>query len=128
MPSIKNITGLYDNRMQEEQILTLDLPTDTNENILTPREIEYLALAALGFKNLQIAEILVVTQSTVKKMLESIFSKLNAKDRTHAVTICFLHELLSGSYLCKFYICAFKIFIVRQKFSAYVLIWFIAFI
>lgn len=72
MPSIKNITGLYDNRMQEEQILTLDLPTDTNENILTPREIEYLALAALGFKNLQIAEILVVTQSTVKKMLESI--------------------------------------------------------
>ena len=73
MPSIKNITGLYDNRMQEEQILTLDLPTDTNENILTPREIEYLALAALGFKNLQIAEILVVTQSTVKKMLESIF-------------------------------------------------------
>ena len=96
MPSIKNITGLYDNRMQEEQILTLDLPTDTNENILTPREIEYLALAALGFKNLQIAEILVVTQSTVKKMLESIFSKLNAKDRTHAVTICFLHELLSG--------------------------------
>lgn len=80
MPSIKNITGLYDNRMQEEQILTLDLPTDTNENILTPREIEYLALAALGFKNLQIAEILVVTQSTVKKMLESIFSKLNAKD------------------------------------------------
>ncbi len=86
MPSIKNITGLYDNRMQEEQILTLDLPTDTNENILTPREIEYLALAALGFKNLQIAEILVVTQSTVKKMLESIFSKLNAKDRTHAVT------------------------------------------
>lgn len=82
MPSIKNITGLYDNRMQEEQILTLDLPTDTNENILTPREIEYLALAALGFKNLQIAEILVVTQSTVKKMLESIFSKLNAKDRT----------------------------------------------
>ena len=99
MPSIKNITGLYDNRMQEEQILTLDLPTDTNENILTPREIEYLALAALGFKNLQIAEILVVTQSTVKKMLESIFSKLNAKDRTHPVTICFLHELLSGSYL-----------------------------
>lgn len=99
MPSIKNITGLYDNRMQEEKILILDLPTDTNENILTPREIEYLALAALGFKNLQIAEILVVTQSTVKKMLESIFSKLNAKDRTHAVTICFLHELLSGSYL-----------------------------
>ena len=99
MPSIKNITGLYDNRMQEEQILTLDLPTDTNENILTPREIEYLALAALGFKNLQIAEILVVTQSTVKKMLESIFSKLNSKERTHAVTICYLHELLSGSYL-----------------------------
>lgn len=95
MPSIKNITGLYDNRMQEEKIITLKMPA----NILTPREIEYLALAALGFKNLQIAEILVVTQSTVKKMLESIFSKLNAKDRTHAVTICFLHELLSGSYL-----------------------------
>ena len=52
-----------------------------NENInktthnLTQREIEYLALVALGLSNNKIAEKLFVTTSTVKKTLENIFRK-----------------------------------------------------
>ena len=43
---------------------------------LTAREIEYISLAAIGFKNIEIADILSVTNSTVKKTLETVFSKL----------------------------------------------------
>lgn len=64
-------------------------------NILTQREIEYLTLAATGHKNREIAEILTVTVSTVKKTFESIFRKINAKDRTHAVAISFAHKILT---------------------------------
>ncbi len=65
------------------------------KTILTKREIEYLSLVALGYKNLQIAKILSVSRSTVKKTLENIFFKLKAKDRANAVTIAFIHEILS---------------------------------
>jgi len=66
---------------------------------LTIRELEYLSLAALGNKNIEIAKILSVTQSTVKKTFESVFLKLRAKDRTHAVTIAFLHQILNSKVL-----------------------------
>lgn len=64
-------------------------------SILTKREIEYLTLAATGHKNREIAGILAVTLSTVKKTFENIFRKLNAKDRTHAVTVAFIHKILT---------------------------------
>ncbi len=67
--------------------------------VLTIRELEYLSLAALGNKNIEIAKILSVTQSTVKKTFESVFLKLRAKDRTHAVTIAFLHQILNSKVL-----------------------------
>lgn len=65
------------------------------KSILTERGIEYLSLVALGNKNKEIAVILSVSNSTVKKSLESIFLKLNAKDRAHAVTIGFVHNILT---------------------------------
>lgn len=64
-------------------------------SILTKREIEYLTLAATGHKNREIAGILTVTVSTVKKTFEVIFRKFKAKDRTHAVTIAFIHEIIT---------------------------------
>ncbi len=67
--------------------------------LLTNREIEYLSLAALGYKNTLIAEILTVTRSTAKKTFETIFRKLQARDRTHAVTIAFIHKILSVEVL-----------------------------
>ncbi len=49
--------------------------------VLTSREIEYLSLIALGYKNNDIAKILSVTTSTVRKTVESIFRKSKAKTR-----------------------------------------------
>ena len=63
--------------------------------ILTAREIEYLSLAALGFKNFEIADLLSVTNSTVKKTLEHIFEKLNALNRTNAVAIALVHKIIT---------------------------------
>ena len=69
------------------------------KKLLTNREIEFLCLVALGYKNNVIAKNLFVTKSTVKKTLENIFKKLNAKDRANAVTIAFIHNLITAEIL-----------------------------
>ena len=53
---------------------------------LTPRELEILMRIAEGRGNKEIGEILTLSENTVKNHVKSILSKLNAKDRTHAVT------------------------------------------
>jgi len=57
------------------------------EDELTAREIEVLRLVGLGNANKEIAALLSITEETVKFHLKNILSKLNAKDRAHAVTI-----------------------------------------
>jgi DNA-binding NarL/FixJ family response regulator len=54
---------------------------------LTPREIEVLSLVAQGFGNKEIAAKLGPSVGTVKIHVQNILAKLNATDRTHAVTI-----------------------------------------
>lgn len=83
-----------------------DLLTGTkifrNKSILTNREMEYLSMVALGYKNNAIAKRLFVTNSTVKKTLENIYKKLNAKDRANAIAIAFSHKILSLELLHSF--------------------------
>lgn len=52
--------------------------------LLSPRELEVVALLARGHTNREIAEMLVVTPSTVKIHVEHILSKLGVSDRTQA--------------------------------------------
>lgn len=54
---------------------------------LTLREIEVLQRVAKGLGNKEIAEEVGRSPETVKAQLESIFRKLDAKDRAHAVAI-----------------------------------------
>ena len=54
---------------------------------LTPREVEVLTLVAGGLANKEIASKLGTADGTVKIHVQNILSKLNASDRTHAVTI-----------------------------------------
>lgn len=53
---------------------------------LTERELEIVQWIARGRANKEIGEILTLSENTVKNHVKSILSKLNAKDRTHAVT------------------------------------------
>jgi DNA-binding NarL/FixJ family response regulator len=54
---------------------------------LTPREVEVLGLVARGLGNKEVSDVLGTAPGTVKAHVQSILSKLGAKDRTHAVTI-----------------------------------------
>jgi DNA-binding NarL/FixJ family response regulator len=57
------------------------------DNELTPREIEVLRHVAAGNANKMVADNLGISEETVKAHVRSILSKLDANDRTHAVTI-----------------------------------------
>jgi DNA-binding NarL/FixJ family response regulator len=54
---------------------------------LTARELEVLGHVARGLGNKEIAGAIFRSPDTVKAHLESIFQKLGARDRAHAVTI-----------------------------------------
>ena len=55
-------------------------------NALTPRELEVLRLLAQGLSNKTMAARLFVTERTVKFHVSSILGKLNAENRTEAVS------------------------------------------
>lgn len=57
------------------------------EDALSERELDVLRGVARGRSNKIIAAELAISEHTVKNHLKSILSKLNADDRTHAVTI-----------------------------------------
>jgi DNA-binding NarL/FixJ family response regulator len=57
------------------------------EVALTPREIEVLTLVARGLGNKEVGDTLGTASGTVKAHVQSILSKLGAKDRTNAVAI-----------------------------------------
>jgi two-component system NarL family response regulator len=48
---------------------------------LTPRESEIVRYVASGLRNIEVAERLVITESTVKTHLNNIFQKLGVRDR-----------------------------------------------
>jgi DNA-binding NarL/FixJ family response regulator len=57
------------------------------DDVLSAREIEILRGVARGRPNKIIAAELAISENTVKNHIKSILSKLDADDRTHAVTI-----------------------------------------
>ncbi len=61
---------------------------------LTRREMEVLELIREGNKNKQIAAKLSISETTVNFHIKNIVDKLQAKDRTHAVTIALRRGLL----------------------------------
>ena len=68
----------------------VDSPTDQSPEAevsrLTAREREVLALLGLGNRDREIADQLVVAESTVKKHVRHILRKLGARNRTEAVS------------------------------------------
>ena len=61
---------------------------------ITEREQEILALMVEGLSNADIAERLIVSQSTVKFHVSNILSKLGVASRTEAVALALKHNLV----------------------------------
>lgn len=72
-------------RIPEE--VASELAAHAADDSLTPREIDVLKQVAGGCSNKVVADRLFISEDTVKGHVRNILSKLNANDRTHAVTI-----------------------------------------
>lgn len=67
--------------------MAAELAEHTTDEELTVRELEILRLISDGHANKQIADRLGIGEATVKSHVTNILEKLQANDRTHAVTI-----------------------------------------
>jgi DNA-binding NarL/FixJ family response regulator len=67
--------------------IAAEIAEHATDDSLTPREIDVLRLIAAGNANKEIAARLSLTEETVKGHVKNILAKLDANDRTHAVTI-----------------------------------------
>nr|PZN33456.1 MAG: DNA-binding response regulator [Chloroflexota bacterium] len=61
---------------------------------LTPREREVISLIGEGLRNREIAARLVISESTVRHHLTSIFGKLGVDDRTELLIYAYRHRLI----------------------------------
>ncbi|MFP4844336.1 response regulator transcription factor [Winogradskyella sp. PE311] len=82
--------GLFINKKIQKKTALPSSEIDLNkieELGLSKREYEVLKEVALGLSNLEIAEKLFVSESTIKTHVSNLFIKLNAKRRTQAIQI-----------------------------------------
>jgi DNA-binding NarL/FixJ family response regulator len=85
------VAAIRDARNGRKNVLGSDIARDVSAyrgtETLSEREISVLRLVALGEQNRSIGEALNVSEQTVKTRMRNILAKLDARDRTHAVTI-----------------------------------------
>ncbi|HEU4713232.1 MAG TPA: response regulator transcription factor [Pyrinomonadaceae bacterium] len=67
--------------------IAVEMAQHHSDDALTEREIQVLREVAAGNANKMVAQLLRVSEETVKAHMKSILAKLGANDRTHAVTI-----------------------------------------
>jgi DNA-binding NarL/FixJ family response regulator len=72
-------------------------PRSSLPDELTPREGEVLALIARGLSNREIADTLVVSETTIKTHINHVFAKIGARDRAQAVHYAYTHGLADGA-------------------------------
>ncbi len=84
---VKGIRDVLAGRRSVSAEVAGEIAGRTGGEMLSAREMEILSFVRLGKANKQIAWELSVSEQTVKSHLKSIFEKLDARDRTHAVTL-----------------------------------------
>lgn len=80
--------------MLNSKLIARDLDKDKLD-MLTKREMEILKLVGLGHFNKDIANMLCITERTVKNHLSRIYQKINCFDRTQAAIFCIRNGMVS---------------------------------
>ena len=70
------------------------LPPESLHEMLTRREIEVMTLLARGLSNTEIAEALVISETTAKTHVGHILAKLNLRDRAQAIVLAYESKLV----------------------------------
>jgi DNA-binding NarL/FixJ family response regulator len=84
---LETIRAVHAGRKRIPPEVASQIATHAADSSLTTREIDVLKLIAAGNANKIVADRLSISEDTVKAHVKSILSKLDANDRTHAVTI-----------------------------------------
>jgi DNA-binding NarL/FixJ family response regulator len=93
---IDTIRALHAGRRAIPAEVAIELAEHAIDDALSLREIEVLRLAAAGNANKQIGAALGISEDTVKAHMKNVLSKLQAHDRTHAVTIAMKRGILDA--------------------------------
>ena len=84
---VETIRIVHSGRKRIPPEIAVEMAEHHADDALTEREIEVLRQVAAGNANKRVADLLGISEETVKGHLRNILSKLDANDRTHAVTI-----------------------------------------
>jgi DNA-binding NarL/FixJ family response regulator len=88
------IRSVHSGRRHVPPEVAARLAEHLGDDDLTTRELEVLRLIRDGYRNKQIADQLSISETTVNFHIKNLVDKLQANDRTHAVTIALRRGLL----------------------------------
>jgi DNA-binding NarL/FixJ family response regulator len=91
---VRGIEMVFENRRFIPQSITDRLLETLGREELTARELEVLTLVAKGSTNKEIASTLFISDKTARNHVTSCLVKLNANDRTEAVTTAIRRGLI----------------------------------
>jgi DNA-binding NarL/FixJ family response regulator len=83
---LQTIRAVFAGRKTMSPEVAAQVAAHAGEEALTSREIDVLRLISAGCTNKEIASQLSISEDTVKSRVKNILLKLDANDRTHAVT------------------------------------------
>ncbi|MES2351249.1 MAG: response regulator transcription factor [Pseudomonadota bacterium] len=84
---LATVRCVHEGRRSIPAVVASGIAEHWHESSLSKRETEVLQLVAGGQSNKRIGMHLSISEETVKVHMKSILAKLNASDRTHAVTM-----------------------------------------
>lgn len=91
---VRGIEIVFENRRFIPQSITDRLLQTLGREELTARELEVLTLVAKGLTNKEVAHVLFISDKTARNHVTSCLTKLNASDRTEAVTTAIRRGLI----------------------------------
>src|SRR5215469_4519971 len=91
---LETIRVVHAGKRRVDPEIATEIAEHVADDALTDREMEVLRGVAAGKSNKLIAAELDISEGTVKTHMKSILSKLDANDRTHAVTIALRRGML----------------------------------